>query len=147
MNDSLEVNMFERAHDVWTDERVKIKKPKEKAPLPIVAKAYPTEEEKRMAKEIRQREAAELKAKLKYDTAQDTEWFWNHLARELLNINITLDRIDADNYYAANTEGQVCRVSKDDDDTKHPSDAASETARKVVMFFAQQKLTRLNKGN
>ena len=34
--------------------------------------------------------------------------------------------------------------TKDTNDTNHPADAAKTTAQKIVLFFAQQKLTEVN---
>ena len=132
MNDSIEVGIYFQAYPAWIDEQVKVRKQKQvQKPMPSA-----TQDMKRVVSEV--------KEKLKYDTEKDVEWFWIHLSRMLLRINITLDQIDAEQYYASNTDGQVCRVVKDTNDTSHPADAAKTTAQKIVLFFAQQKLTEVN---
>lgn len=139
MNDSIEVGIYFQAYPAWVDEQVKVRKP-----VHSVLKAHPTEEQKKEASQARRQIVLEVKENLKYDTEEDVTWFWIHLSKMLLPINITLDQIDAEQYYASNTDGQVCRVVKDTNDTKHPADAAKTTAQKIVLFFAQQKLTEVN---
>lgn len=131
MNDNSEVGSNFVAYPAWVDEQIKVRKP--------VATSV-----RKPSSAVEHKEVSKPKDEIKYDTERDTEWFWVHLAKRLLGVNITLDQIDADQYYASNTDGQVCRVVRDTDDTKHPAAAACTTARKIVMFFAQQKLTEVN---
>jgi hypothetical protein len=136
MNDNSEIGSNFVSYPAWVDEQVKVRvrKPVHK----------PVQEPMPSATQDMKRVAAKVKEQIKYDTEKDVEWFWVHLSIMLLRVNITLDQIDVEQYYASNTDGQVCRVVRDTNDTSHPADAAKTTAQKIVLFFAQQKLTEVN---
>ena len=123
--------------DVYAETIKKVKKPR--VP-PIQAKK--TKEELAAIKEEQEKWAriSEQKA-LANRVDSDNEWFWIHLGNMLRSINMTLDKIDNDQYYASNTDGQVCRVVRDSEDTNHPATAAKETAQKILMYFVQQKFS------
>jgi hypothetical protein len=120
-------------------EVVQIKKPRKA----VVKKPVPTKEQKEKerieadnARRLRDEEALR-------EYAKDHQlWFWRHLQNILLKLNITLDKIDDEQHYAANSDGQVCRVVYENDND-HPAISANETARKIILFFAQQKLTEV----
>ena len=107
-----------------------------------------SKEEKREARLEQERQLEEYRKKSdqqaqEHRAADDKAWFWTHLTNMLFRMGITLEPIDDTQRYAATTDGQVCRVVYDDSDTQHPATAAKETAQKIVLFFAQQKLTRV----
>ena len=147
MNDSIEVDTTFSPYPVWIDQQVKVKAKK------VVAKKLERTEEQ----EKKYQQEKIIRAKLAYQKEQrdkaaleerkedDRVWFWTHLANILGQLGVTVSPIDNEKYYAASSSGQVCMVVRDvTDDKKHPYDAAKKTAEKIVLFFAQQLLTKVN---
>lgn len=120
-------------------EIVQVKKPQKAA----VKKPVPAKEQKEK-EQIEAESARRLRdEEVLREYAKDHQlWFWRHLGNTLLKLNITLDKIDDEQHYAANNDGQVCRVVYESDND-HPATSANETARKIILFFAQQKLTEV----
>jgi hypothetical protein len=121
------------------EEVVRIKKPQKVA----VKKPVPTKEQKEKERIEIENARKLIEEELIRNYAKDHQlWFWRHLQNILLKLNITLDKIDDEQHYAANSDGQVCRVVYENDND-HPAVSANETARKIILFFAQQKLTEV----
>ena len=121
------------AHSLWTDTQVKIR-----AKADPEKKPYKVNEQKQVDAPLTTKEV-----RTSYKTAEDVEWFWVHLTNTLRGLNITVSPIDSEQYYAADTDGQLCLVKREEADNRHPAIAANETARKIVLFFAQQKLSKV----
>tara|TARA_B110000971_G_C19971850_1_gene482985 strand:- start:615 stop:1082 length:468 start_codon:yes stop_codon:yes gene_type:complete len=119
------------AHSLWTDTQVKIRA---KTDL---------EKKRREAKEQIDAPPTTKEVRTSYTTVEDVDWFWVHLANTLRGLHITVSPIDGEKYYAADTDGQVCLVKKQKSDSRHPAIAANETARKIVLFFAEQKISKV----
>jgi hypothetical protein len=150
MSNDLDVDLYNgkpvSGYALHTESEVQAKPRKIASPKPAITEEQ--KEEKRRQEKLRQAELEHERSLRDMDalakrSGDDRMWFWRHLGNQLLKLNITLDQIDEEQYYAANTDGQVCRVVHDDD-VSHPAMAANETATKIVLFFAQQKLTRIN---
>ena len=126
--------------DVYAETTKKVKKPR----IPPL-QASKTKEELALVKEEQEKWAQISKEKaLAERVVSDNEWFWIHLGNMLRSVNMTLDKIDDDQYYASDSDGQVCRVVRDSEDTNHPATAARETVQKILIYFVQQKFSKVS---